>query len=166
MLSNKSSAVWASATSTQGVGETDWTAYQLSLTGNSQQFSLVPGQSTSTSLVTYDGYYISSGQGMLLSTNGTSFTSGNAGAVTTTASTFPTPTVGTNATSPIITYSTATTGYGSYMKPDGTRLWISLGSSPAGTIIEYTLTTPFDVTTATANGRTFSTGNTNTVYGG
>lgn len=51
MLSNKSSAVWASATSTQGVGETDWNAYQLSLTGNSQQFSLVPGQSTSTSLV-------------------------------------------------------------------------------------------------------------------
>lgn len=156
MLSNTSNATWVSATSTQGAGETDWNAYQPALTGTSQKFTLVPSASTTTSLSTYDGYTITGGQQLLLSTNNTSVTSGTTGTVSAVVPASFTFTAGTsntafgNITNSV--YSTAG-GMSAFMKPDGTLLWATNGTL----IVEYAMSTPFDITTATANGRTAGT---------
>jgi hypothetical protein len=155
MYATKNNANWNSVTFEQGVGETDWAAYQVQLTGASRQFGINTAATTATSLSTYDGFMLQSGQTLLLSTNGTTLTSGTAGVITTTAGLFPAPTLNAGFSSASLAslagQSTFANGY--CFKPDGTKLW---RVSSAGTLQEYDLSTPFNITTAVLNGRTYS----------
>lgn len=154
MQATKNLATWASATYTQEAGDTDWSKYQLSVQATPKQYSIVTAATTATSLSTYDGYDILSGSGLLLSTDGSSLISGTAGVVTTTAPTFPAPTKDATQSSTTNTnFVTATTiGTPYFVKPDGTKVWRVVGT----TLTEYTLSTPWNLTTAVANGRTIS----------
>ncbi len=156
MYATKNNANWNSVTFEQGVGETDWAAYQVQLTGASRQFAINTSATTTTSLSTYDGYMLQSGQTLLLSTNGTTLTSGTAGVVTTTAGLFPTPTLNAGFSTGSITSTLTAQGAfanGYYFKPDGTKLW---RVNTSGTLLEFDLSTPFNITTAVLNGRTYS----------
>lgn len=51
----------------------------------------------------------------------------------------------------------------SFFKPDGTKMYV--GSSDDGAIFQYSLSTPWDVTTASYDSVSFATGETNTTYG-
>lgn len=154
MFSTKNSANWNSTTFTQESGDTDWSAYQVSITGSSRKFNINSASTTSSQLSLYDGQNISVGQTLLLSTDGATFTSGVAGAITTAAPTFPTPSKVTanSAVNPSYFPTTSSLAAPSFLKPDGTKLWRVVST----VLTEYTLSTPFDYTTATANGRVIS----------
>jgi hypothetical protein len=155
MQSLKNSATWISSTYTQEAIDTDWTAYQVSLTGTSKAYNIYSATTTSTQLSLYDGPNIVANQPLLLSTNGSTFTSGVAGAITTSLPVFPTPTkVTANSSTSATNLPSSGTSLGAplFIKPDGTKLWRVIGT----TLTEYTLSTPFDFTTAAANGRTIA----------
>jgi len=153
MQSNKSLAIWASQTYSQTGGVNNWTQYQLSLLGTSNKFNVYSAGSSSTVLSIYDAYNFygtaaNAGDTMLLSTNGTSFTSGTLGVRTITA---PPMTL----TSGAFTTTSIYVGQSAYyfVKPDGTKFWQQSGAS---LVYEFNVATPYDLSTATRTSRTFS----------
>lgn len=151
MLSTKANSNWTSQVYQQDAGDADWSAYQISLSGSSQKFNINSANTTASSLSIYEPY-VTSNQTLLLSTNGSTFTSALSGAVTTTSGTFGTPTkITAKSDSTGAAYITTGNTLGSpmFIKPDGTRLWRVIGT----TLTEYTLSTPNDPTTATVNGK-------------
>lgn len=160
MQSNKANAVWASQTSSQTVGVNNWTQYQLSLTGSSYKFQINSTATTSTNLQYYtnrEGVNITAGDSILLSTNGTSFSSGTAGVVSF---------VGAGATNISSTgLNTSLTGATNatlrkgpqYLSPDGLNLYVlqnQTGDTVNYNVYQYALSTAFDITTITYTGKT------------
>ena len=155
MLALKNTASWTSVTYQQEAGDTDWGAYQLVMTASPYAYSINSAATTSTSLSLYDNSGLTSGQTLVLSTDGSTFTTGVAGVITTTVPTAPTPTrnAANSQSSATVLGSTGTTYAAPYfLKQDGTKLWRVVGT----TLTEYVLSTPFDFTTATASGRAVS----------
>jgi hypothetical protein len=155
MYSIKNSANWNTTTFTQEVADTDWSAYQVAITGTSRKFNIYSSNTTATQLSLYDGQNIIVGDKLLLSTDGTNFISGTTGAITTTAPVFTTPTkiTANSAVNPSYFPTTgAVAASPIFLKPDGTKIWRIIGT----TLTEYALSTPFDYTTAAANGRLIS----------
>lgn len=154
MQSNKSLATWASQTYSQTGGVNNWNQYQLSLTGTSSKFNVYAAGSSSTTLSLYDarnryGNILAAGDTVLLSTNGSTFTSGTLGTQTTTAAPYTVSAIS-------FTSRSLTPGQypAYYVKPDGTKMWWAAGS-PTGSVYEYDIATPYDLSTATKNARTF-----------
>ena len=158
MQSNKSLAVWASQTYPQGSGESNWTQYQLSLTGSSYKFNIYSTNNTSTTFSYYanvNGVNIANGDTLLLSTNGSSFTSGTAGVVTTTP---PTPAGPGSMTAGQTSAVSVTAGPNTYITPDGLTLYTNnyYGGGATGYIYQYSLPTAFSFTGATYTGKSWT----------
>lgn len=154
MYSTKSTSTWVSQTFNQDVGDTNWNAYQIALTGAAKKYSIYTAGTTSSTLSTYDGMDIAYGATLLLSTNGTTLVSGPAGTITTTAPLFPTPSKITAQSVVSPTYMTTAPSYGQpmFMKPDGTKYWYV--SSTGSTLREVNLTTAWDMSTAADSAKT------------
>lgn len=149
MFSSSSNSIWASTTYTQEVGDGNWTQYQVQLTGGATPLAIKTANTTATSLALRTVGTVSAGDGLLLSTNGTTFTSGIAGNVTagvasTNFTLIPGKTVAQSSNLP----TPAALG-GMKISTDGKLFWRGNGTN----IIEYAMSTPFDPTTATATGK-------------
>lgn len=165
MQSNKSLAIWASQTYSQGSGENNWSQYQLSLTGSSYKFLLNSAGTTSTAFsyyANYNGVDIANGDTILLSTNGSSFTSGTAGVVTTTPGTYTTPSISTSQTTSV----SMSVGPITYITPDGLTLYTNtFAGGTTGYIYQYTLGTAFSFATVTYTGKSWTMPITTGSYG-
>lgn len=154
MYSTKSTSTWVSQTFSQDAGDTNWTAYQIAMTGASKKYSIYSTGTTASTLSTYDGNDIVYGAPLWLSTDGTSFVTGTAGTITTTAPLFPTPTKVTAQSVVAPAYMTTAPTYGQpmFMKPDGTKYWYV--SNTGSTLREVSLTTAWDMSTAADSAKT------------
>jgi hypothetical protein len=154
MYSSLRNSTWISNTYTQDVADGNWTQYQIQITGGTSNLSIKTANTTSTSLAITDANVVASGDGLLLSTNGTTFVAGVAGAVTSGVSS-PTLTyvsAKSASSSTNIAESTNTIGLAHKIKPDGKVMWRGNGTN----IIEYNLSTPFDPSTAVVSGRSIT----------
>ena len=158
MQSSQTNAVWASQTSSQTVGLNNWAQYQLSLQGSSYKFQINSAATTSTNLQYYtnrEGVDIIAGDSILLSTNGSTFTSGTAGVVNFVAGA-ATQLSSTGFNNQLTPNLNANLTAGSpYMSPDGRNFYTSAltNSNTRVTIYQFALSTPFDITTLTYTGK-------------
>lgn len=161
MRSQNSNSKWVSQKFTQENGENNWNQYQVVLNGGARKLRIRDSDNTSTNLTT-TWPVLEAGQKVILTTDYSTFANETIGSTSSVGSTTPTINLGSYSESQIdafITYSTGTysraMAYGGMadIHPEGTRAWFS---GYGGVITEYVFSTPWDASTATATGNTFT----------
>ena len=151
--SNNSS--WSSSIYAQDAADTNWYQYSLSIVGTPKKYTINTQNTTATSLSTYDGYDLASGQYLTLSSDGSTWTNAALGVASTVSPLFPAPSLDSSLSTDANTIfaNTGTTlGNPVYMKSDGSKLW----KINSGNLIEYTLSNSWNLISATASGKTIS----------
>lgn len=171
MRSQNSNSKWISQKFTQEAGQSNWNQYQVVLNGGARKLRIRDSDNTSTNLTT-TWPVLEAGQKVILTTDYSTFANETIGGTSSVGSTTPNTNLSTQAVSgfttlsynstqmdAFTTYSTGTysrvQAYGGMadIHPEGTRAWFS---GYGGVITEYVFSTPWDASTATASGNTFT----------